>query len=103
MPDALMSTFAIADGAPAAMVSVTVELPFAGMDAGLSDAVTPAGKPLTDRPIVCAAPPLTETAKVVDEPAWTRRLDGAIAAEKSFAPITHLPCAFDHSDCTECP
>ena len=68
---------------PAVSVS-TEELP-AATDAGLNDAVAPAGRPLAESATACGAPPVTdvEIVEVPADPAGTVTADGLAESEKS--------------------
>lgn len=73
-------------GVLAPAVSVSVELLPLVTDAGLNDAVAPAGKPLAERVIVCALPVVNvvEMVLVPDPPGATEMLVGLADIEKSF-------------------
>src|SRR5258708_6642241 len=74
---------------PAAAVPVftlSVELPPAVTDVGLSDAVAPLGTPVTERLTVCPLPDVTavEIVLVPEAPCKRLKLVGLAAIEKSF-------------------
>src|SRR5437660_11029045 len=75
--------------APAAAVrafTVSVELPPAVTDVGLSEAVAPVGAPETERLTVSALPEVTavEIVLVPEAPCWSVKLAGLAEIEKSF-------------------
>src|SRR5437879_4066948 len=78
---------------PAAAVpvfTVSVELPPAVTDVGLSDAVAPLGTPVTERLTVCALPEVTavEIVLVPEAPCTRLKLVGLAAIEKLFGGVT---------------
>src|SRR3989440_479167 len=78
---------------PAAAVpvfTVSVELPPAVTDVGLSAAVAPLGTPVTERLTVCALPEVTavEIVLVPEAPCTRLKLVGLAAIEKLFVGVT---------------
>src|SRR5437879_3697675 len=70
--------------------TVSVELPPAVTDVGLSDAVAPLGTPVTERLTVCALPEVTavEIVLVPEAPCTRLKLVGLAAIEKLFGGLT---------------
>jgi len=77
-------------GAAVPVFTVSVELPPAVTDVGLSAAVAPLGTPVTERLTVCALPEVTavEIVLVPEAPCTRLKLVGLAAIEKLFGGLT---------------
>src|SRR5262249_15631816 len=80
-------SWALPSAAPSAAVTVSVALCPAVTEVGWKVAVTPLGRPEIAKPMSTALPVVTAvvTVKVVDEPAWTVRLDRPSALRSAWA------------------